>query len=79
MTDNPEVLIALESVGKVFTTDEMETHALADVHLSISRGEYVSIEGPSGSGKTTLRSILGLLDTPSSGSYRWATSRRRPS
>ena len=57
-------------MGKVFTTDEMETHALADVHLSISRGEYVSIEGPSGSGKTTLLSILGLLDTPSSGSYQ---------
>jgi putative ABC transport system ATP-binding protein len=70
MTATQEVLIALDGVGKVFTTDEMETHALADVHLSISRGEYVSIEGPSGSGKTTLLSILGLLDTPSSGSYQ---------
>ena len=69
-TASQEVLIALDGVGKVFTTDEMETHALADVHLSISRGEYVSIEGPSGSGKTTLLSILGLLDTPSSGSYQ---------
>src|SRR5215216_4661455 len=65
-----EVLIALQSVGKVFSTDEMETHALSDVHLTIARGEYVSIEGPSGSGKTTLLSSLGLLDTPSSGSYQ---------
>ena len=68
-TDDPQVLIQLESVAKVFYTDEMETHALADVHLTIRRGEYVSIEGPSGSGKTTLLSILGLLDTPTSGQY----------
>jgi putative ABC transport system ATP-binding protein len=68
MTKN-DVLIQLEGVAKVFFTDEMETHALADVHLSIARGEYVSIEGPSGSGKTTLLSILGLLDTPTSGQY----------
>jgi putative ABC transport system ATP-binding protein len=68
-TASPEVLIQLESVAKVFFTDEMETHALADVHLSIMRGEYVSIEGPSGSGKTTLLSILGLLDTPTRGQY----------
>jgi putative ABC transport system ATP-binding protein len=64
-----DVLIQLASVGKVFLTEEMETHALSDIHLTISRGEYVSIEGPSGSGKTTLLSILGLLDTPSSGQY----------
>ena len=69
MTANDEVLIQLESVAKVFFTEEMETHALSDVHLVIGRGEYVSIEGPSGSGKTTLLSILGLLDTPTKGSY----------
>jgi len=69
MTKNEQTLIQLEGVRKVFYTDEMETHALADVHLSISRGEYVSIEGPSGSGKTTLLSILGLLDAPTSGAY----------
>jgi putative ABC transport system ATP-binding protein len=69
MTANDDVLIQLESVGKVFYTEEMETHALADVHLNVGRGEYVSIEGPSGSGKTTLLSILGLLDTPTKGSY----------
>jgi putative ABC transport system ATP-binding protein len=69
MTTNDDVLIQLESVMKIFYTDEIETHALADVHLSIRRGEYVSIEGPSGSGKTTLLSILGLLDTPTRGEY----------
>src|SRR5688572_7509124 len=70
MVANEDVLIQLEGVRKVFHTDEMETHALADVHLDICRGEYVSIEGPSGSGKTTLLSILGLLDVPTSGLYR---------
>jgi putative ABC transport system ATP-binding protein len=67
---NDEVLIQLEGVAKVFYTDELETHALSDVHLTVARGEYVSIEGPSGSGKTTLLSILGLLDTPTRGQYR---------
>jgi putative ABC transport system ATP-binding protein len=69
MTASSDVLIELEGVGKVFYTEEMETHALSDIHLSVARGEYVSMEGPSGSGKTTLLSILGLLDTPSSGKY----------
>jgi putative ABC transport system ATP-binding protein len=69
MKTNDDVLIQLEGVQKVFHTDEMETHALAGVHLAISPGEYVSIEGPSGSGKTTLLSILGLLDNPTSGQY----------
>jgi putative ABC transport system ATP-binding protein len=70
--NNREPLIVLESVVKVFHTEEIETHALADVHLSIERGEYVSIEGPSGSGKTTLLSILGLLDAPTRGDYSLA-------
>ena len=64
-----EVLIQLEGVTKVFTTDEVETHALAGIHLEIQRGEYVSIAGPSGCGKSTLLSILGLLDTPTDGAY----------
>jgi len=63
-------LIELEGIKKVFSTDELETHALADVHLTIARGDYVAIEGPSGSGKTTLLSILGLLDVASGGTYR---------
>jgi putative ABC transport system ATP-binding protein len=62
-------LLRLEDVKKVFYTDEVETHALADVHLGIKQGEYVAIAGPSGCGKTTLLSILGLLDTPTDGSY----------
>jgi putative ABC transport system ATP-binding protein len=68
-TRDPDVLLELRDVKKVFLTDELETHALSDIHLSIRRGEYVAIEGPSGSGKTTLLSILGLLDAPSGGEY----------
>src|SRR5215471_9683821 len=62
-------LINLEGVTKIFYTDEVETHALAGIHLEIQRGEYISIAGPSGCGKSTLLSILGLLDTPTEGSY----------
>ena len=69
MPENGKPLIQLQGVRKVFFTDEVETHALADVHLEIREGEYVAINGPSGCGKTTLLSILGLLDTPSDGSY----------
>ncbi|MBY0375868.1 MAG: ABC transporter ATP-binding protein, partial [Bryobacteraceae bacterium] len=64
-----ESLIHLDDVKKVFMTDEVETHALAGIHLDIKRGEYVSIAGPSGCGKSTLLAILGLLDTPSDGRY----------
>jgi putative ABC transport system ATP-binding protein len=69
MPRNGAPLIQLSGVRKIFFTDEVETHALADVHLEIREGEYVAINGPSGCGKTTLLSILGLLDTPSDGSY----------
>jgi putative ABC transport system ATP-binding protein len=62
-------LIQLEGLRKVFTTDEVETHALSDIHLEIRQGEFVSIGGPSGCGKSTLLSILGLLDTPTAGTY----------
>jgi putative ABC transport system ATP-binding protein len=63
-------LIHLENLTKVFQTDEVETHALAGVHLEIQKGDYVAISGPSGCGKSTLLSILGLLDSPSGGAYR---------
>ena len=63
-------VIHLEGVTKVFLTDEVETHALAGVHLEIKKGEYFSISGPSGCGKSTLLSILGLLDSPTDGSYQ---------
>jgi putative ABC transport system ATP-binding protein len=62
-------LIKMESVKKVFLTDEVETHALSEIHLEIKRGEYISIAGPSGCGKSTLLSILGLLDSPTEGNY----------
>jgi putative ABC transport system ATP-binding protein len=68
-TRDSSALIELRDIKKVFFTDELETHALSDVQLTIRKGEYVAIEGPSGSGKTTLLSILGLLDVPSSGEY----------
>jgi len=68
-TNGRDSLIHLDGVTKVFVTDEVETHALAGIHLNIVRGEYVSIAGPSGCGKSTLLAILGLLDTPSDGSY----------
>ena len=64
-----ESLIKLDGVTKVFLTDEVETHALSGIHMDILKGEYVSIAGPSGCGKSTLLSILGLLDSPSDGSY----------
>jgi putative ABC transport system ATP-binding protein len=66
---NDQALIHLDSVTKVFYTDEVETHALAGIHLDIFKGEYISIAGPSGCGKSTLLSILGLLDTPTDGNY----------
>ena len=69
MSESTQPLIRLESVTKVFYTDEVETHALAGITLDIYSGEYIAIEGPSGCGKSTLLSILGLLDTPSDGSY----------
>ena len=69
---NGSSLISLRGVKKVFFTDEVETHALDDVHFEINKGEYVAISGPSGCGKTTLLSILGLLDTPSDGEYTLA-------
>ena len=68
MSDTPP-LIQLEGLSKVFYTDEVETHALSGIHLTIDRGEYVAIAGPSGCGKSTLLSILGLLDTPTAGTY----------
>jgi putative ABC transport system ATP-binding protein len=62
-------LIRLEGITKVFHADEVETHALSEVHLEIQPGEFVSIAGPSGCGKSTLLSILGLLDSPTEGNY----------
>ncbi len=67
--ENTQPLIEIAGLTKVFYTDEIETHALSGVHLRITRGEYVAISGPSGCGKSTLLSIIGLLDTPTDGTY----------
>ncbi|MDP2482808.1 MAG: ATP-binding cassette domain-containing protein, partial [Candidatus Palauibacterales bacterium] len=67
--ENGTALIRLQGVQKVFFTDEMETHALADIHLEIRDGEFAEVMGPSGCGKSTLLSLVGLLDTPTEGDY----------
>src|SRR6266571_4162422 len=69
MENGSQPLIRLDSVSKVFVTDEVETHALQSIHFDVKKGEYLSISGPSGCGKSTLLAILGLLDTPSDGTY----------
>ncbi len=69
MNASGQPLIKLDGIKKVFYTDEVETHALAGIHLEIQQGEYVAIAGPSGCGKSTLLAILGLLDTPTEGQY----------
>ena len=70
MNASAQPLIRLNGIKKVFYTDEVETHALAGIHLEIQQGEYVAIAGPSGCGKSTLLAILGLLDVPTVGEYR---------
>ena len=67
--ENGNVLIRLEGIQKIFLTDEMETHALEDIHLEIHDGEFAEVMGPSGCGKSTLLSLIGLLDTPTDGEY----------
>src|SRR5665213_1919574 len=69
MAIDETALISMDGVTKVFQTDDVETHALAGIHLHIKKGEYLAIAGPSGCGKSTLLAILGLLDSPSDGTY----------
>ena len=69
MSATQQDLLTMDGVTKVFLTDEVETHALSGIHVNIKKGEYVSISGPSGCGKSTLLAILGLLDSPSGGTY----------
>ncbi len=68
----PQQLIKMNAIKKIFISDDMETHALSNIHLSIEQGEYVSITGPSGCGKSTLLSVMGLLDSSSAGAYHLA-------
>lgn len=63
-------LLELNEINKTFYTDSIETHALSSVHVAVRSGEFLSIAGPSGCGKSTLLSIMGLLDTPTKGTYR---------
>src|ERR687890_2187969 len=69
MSATSEPLVKLDGVRKVFYTDEVETHALSGIHLDIKKGEYIAMAGPSGCGKSTLLSIIGLLDSPTNGTY----------
>lgn len=69
MNPSGQTLIDLKGVSKVFNTDEVETHALSDIHLKIEKGQFVCVAGPSGCGKSTLLSLLGLLDSPTNGEY----------
>ena len=69
MSETCQSLIEITDLTKVFYTDEVETHALSGIHLSVRQGEYVAMSGPSGCGKSTLLSIIGLLDTPTAGQY----------
>jgi len=68
-SENNQTVVRLDKVNRLFQTDKVDTYALADVNLTINKGEYVAITGPSGSGKSTLMAILGLLDVPSNGQY----------
>ena len=74
MTEAVDAMLKMEGLKKVFYTDEVETHALSDIHFTVNRGEYIAISGPSGCGKSTLLSILGLLDSPTDGNY-WLNDR----
>ena len=67
MTTNGQPLIRLDGIKKVFYTDEVETHALAEIHLQVRRGEYIAIEGPSGCGKTTMLQMLAGFVQPDAG------------
>lgn len=63
-------MIQIQNLSRVFQTEEVETTALNGISLTINQGDFISIMGPSGCGKSTLLNIIGLLDSPTSGSYK---------
>ena len=65
-------MIDITNLSRVFRTLDLETTALKNINLTVNEGEFVAIMGPSGCGKSTLLSILGMLDSPSSGSFKFA-------
>jgi len=65
-----EHLVKMDGIQKIFYTDEIETWALDDIHLTINAGDHVSISGPSGCGKSTLLSVMGLLNSSTGGEYQ---------
>jgi putative ABC transport system ATP-binding protein len=70
MNEQNNPLISLKEITKIFQTEEVETHALSGVDMEVKDGEYVAVDGPSGCGKSTLLSIIGLLDTATSGLHQ---------
>ncbi|MEM9303968.1 MAG: ABC transporter ATP-binding protein [Pseudomonadota bacterium] len=62
-------IVSMQGISKVYRTEDIETHALSDIDLTIEKGEFLSIAGPSGCGKSTLLAIIGLLDSATAGSY----------
>jgi len=67
----PDNLIELEGVSKVYGAGEAAMHALRGIDLRVGPGEFLAVMGPSGSGKSTCMNILGCLDTPTAGAYRF--------
>lgn len=69
MSQADESLVVLNGIARTFYLGDSQVHALRDVDLTITRGEYIAVMGPSGSGKSTLLNLIGLLDRPDAGSY----------